>query len=150
MDFGAPNRHFQARKFKCPITFLKISIRALHFWIKTWIFIQLIWFLIPHNNEGVPNRIYKEFRKRSSKRSSYIFSNFENFQICSRNWTFFYFKFEKLKLGQCIGAPFWAPFSKFFVNPFGNNLNIMWDQKSNQLDKNSSIYPKMKCPNQYV
>ena len=25
----------------------------------------------------------------------------------------------------------------------------MWDQKSNQLDKNSSFYPKMKCPNRY-
>ena len=35
---------------------------------------------MPHNNEGVPNRIYKEFRKRSSKRSSYIFSNFEQFK----------------------------------------------------------------------
>ena len=25
----------------------------------------------------------------------------------------------------------------------------MWHQKSNQLDKNSSFYPKMKCPNRY-
>ena len=111
MDFGAPNRHFQARKFKCPITFLKISIRALHFWIKTWIFIQLIWFLIPHNNEGVPNRIYKEFRKRSSKRSSYILSNFEPFQIWSRNWNFCSW-FHRLTNWHS-GAPFWAPFFQF-------------------------------------
>ena len=25
----------------------------------------------------------------------------------------------------------------------------MWDQKSNHLNKNSSFYPKMKCPNRY-
>ena len=29
--FGALELHFQARKSKCPITFLKISVRALHF-----------------------------------------------------------------------------------------------------------------------
>tara|TARA_Y100000593_G_scaffold80984_1_gene151303 strand:+ start:234 stop:581 length:348 start_codon:yes stop_codon:yes gene_type:complete len=32
--FGALELHFQAQKSKCPITFLKISVRALHFWIK--------------------------------------------------------------------------------------------------------------------
>ena len=56
---------------------------------------------------------------------------------------------KKFKVWQYIGAPFWAPFSKFFVNPIRNTLNIMWDQKSNHLDKNSSFYPKMKCPNRY-
>ena len=56
---------------------------------------------------------------------------------------------KKFKVWQYIGAPFWAPFSKFFGNPIRNTLNIMWDQKSNHLDKNSSFYPKMKCPNRY-
>ena len=32
--FGALELHFQARKPKCSITFLKIFVRALHFWIK--------------------------------------------------------------------------------------------------------------------
>ena len=56
---------------------------------------------------------------------------------------------KKFKVWQYIGAPFWAPFSKFSENPIRNTLNIMWDQKSNHLDKNSSFYPKMKCPNRY-
>ena len=56
---------------------------------------------------------------------------------------------EKFKVWQYIGASFWASFSKFSGNPIRNTLNIMWDQKSNHLDKNSSFYPKMKCPNRY-
>ena len=128
MDFGAPNRHFQVRKFKCPITFLKISIRALHFWIKTWIFIQMIWFLIPHNIEGVPNRISKEFRKRSSKRSSYILSNFELFQIWSKNWTFCSW-FHRLTNLQWR-APFWSSvfliFEKYEMSAFtGKKINVI-------------------------
>ena len=31
--FGALELHFQIEKSKCPSTFLKISVRALHFWI---------------------------------------------------------------------------------------------------------------------
>ena len=56
---------------------------------------------------------------------------------------------KKFKVWQYIEASFWAPFSKFSGNPIRNTLNIMWDQKSNHLDKNSSFYPKMKCPNRY-
>ena len=65
--FGALELHFQARKSKCPITFLKISVRALHFWIKRWVFIESIWFLIPDNIERVPNRIFRKYKKWSPK-----------------------------------------------------------------------------------
>ena len=75
---------FKFQKSKCPTTFLKISIRALHFWIKTWLFIGLIWFLIPHNIESVRTRIFRKCKKRSSKRSSCIISKSGVFQIWSK------------------------------------------------------------------
>ena len=85
MDFGAPNRHFQVRKIECPITFLKICVRALQNEIKIWVFIELSWFLIPDNIQNLPNRILEKYWERSTNRSPSILSNFEIF----KNWSEF-------------------------------------------------------------
>ena len=71
---------FKLQKSKCPITFLKILIRALHLWIKNSIFIVWIWFLIPDNIESISNHILKTSGKRSSKRSSPVASIVKLFQ----------------------------------------------------------------------
>ena len=126
MDFGAPNRHFRVQKIKCPFTFLKISIRALHFWIKSRIFIQLIRFLILHNIEGVPNWIFKKSRKRSSKRSSYISSKFELFEIGSKFWTFW--NWFHLPTDWQYRAPFWSSdflkFEKYAMSAFTGDKKL--------------------------
>ena len=136
---------FKLQKSKCPITFLKILIRALHLWIKNSIFIVWIWFLIPDNIESISNHILKTSGKRSSKRSSPVASIFELFQSLKSNLPFWLKKFENWSHG---GAPFWAPFARCFQNMIRNTFNIIWNQKSNSYYKNWIFYPKMKFPNQ--
>ena len=54
---------------------------------------------------------------------------------------------ENPRFWNDTGAPFWAPFFTFSKNTSTHTFNIMWNQKSDQSDKKSSFYPKMKCPN---
>ena len=79
---------FRLRKSKCPITFLKILVRALHFWIKHWVFIESIWFFISDNIENVLDRILRKYKKRSPKRSPSISSKFEPLNISNKFYHF--------------------------------------------------------------
>ena len=83
--FGAPEPHSGLQNWKCPITFLKICVRALQSGIKIWVFIESSWFLIPDNIQNLPNHIIEKYSERSPKRSPPIFSNFEIF----KNWSEF-------------------------------------------------------------
>ena len=78
--FGALELHFQVQKSKCPSTFfLKISVRALHFWIWKWVFIESIYFFITDAIESESNRIFSKDKKWSPKWSPSLASDFENF-----------------------------------------------------------------------
>ena len=136
---------FRLQKSKCPITFLKILIRALHLWIKNSIFIVWIWFLIPDNIESISNHILKTSGKRRSTRSSPVAAIFELFESKGQLWPQTLKEFGNWSHG---GAPFWVPFDKCFKNMIRNTFSILWNRKSNSYNKNWIFYPKMKCPNQ--
>ena len=78
--FGAPEPHSGLQNWKCPITFLKIFVRALQSGMKIWVFIESSWFLIPDNIQDLLNHIFEKYSERSPKRSPVIFSNFEIFK----------------------------------------------------------------------
>ena len=72
--------------------------------------------------------------------------NFTLSQI-KRKMTNFRSDFEIFTIWSERGAPFWAPFFIFAENPIRLTIKIIWNQKLDWFDKNSFLYPKMKCPN---
>ena len=107
--FGAPEPHSGLQNWKCPITFLKICVRALQSGIKIWVFIESSWFLIPDIIQDLFNHIFEKYSERSPKRSHPMFSNFEIF----KNWNlknykihFHFWKSQNLKIsgGSVLGS----------------------------------------------
>ena len=64
--------HPGLQNWKCPITFLKICVRALQNEIKIWVFIESSWFLILDNIQDLSHHIIEKYSERSPKRSPEI------------------------------------------------------------------------------
>ena len=105
--FGAPEPHSGLQNWKCPITFLKICVRALQSGIEIWVFIESSWFLIPDNIQDLLKPIFEKYSERSPKRSPSMISSIENFKF----WREFGHLWNDFTRSQnsTTGLRFWAP-----------------------------------------